>query len=437
MTEGHDAGGIPETVGERDGGAHVLIVGANIAGLSAAQTLRQHGYQGRITLLGAEPELPYERPPLSKAVLLGAQPPESVTLHPASYYADEGIALRLGMTAAALDTDARTVTLADGSTIPFDTLLIATGSEARTLPVPGASLPGIYTLRTLAEARALLAALAPPTGDPLPSVVVVGGGFIGAEVAADLRERSYAVTVIEVLPHLLQRALGPKVGFILDDIHRAHGVDLRLETGVVAFEGGDKVEAVVTSTGDRLPAEVVLVAVGTRAADGWLAGSGLRREDGVVVDASCATGVPGIYAAGDVARWPYQPAGASEPSLVRLEHWDNALRQGEAAARTILGEHVAYNAVPYFWSDQYDLKLQMVGYAPTWERVVLRGDPASGSFGAGYFAGGRLRAALAANRTREFMPLKRLVGAGAELDPATFANPAFDLRALANKLPRG
>lgn len=422
---------------------HALIVGASIAGASAAQTLRQQGFAGRITLVGAERDLPYERPPLSKAVLLGAAPPESVILNPATFYAEQRIDLHLGDAATALDPNARRVHLASGTALTYNALLIATGSVARTLPVPGADLPGILPLRTLADARALLAVLTPEPGAPLPRVVVVGGGFIGAEVAADLRQRGYSVTIVEILPHLLMRALGPEVGALLDDIHRHHGVDLRLETGVAAFEGHERVAAVLTSRGERLPADVVVVGVGTQAADGWLAGSGLRREDGVVVDAFCSTGVPGIYAAGDVARWPYLPAGATDPTLIRVEHWDNALRQGELAARNMMnllgnrGEQAPYTTVPYFWSDQYDLKLQMVGYAPTWERIILRGDPTSKSFGAGYFADGRLRAALVVNRVPEFLPLRRLIGAAGDISPDDFANPTFNLKTLASKRPRG
>jgi 3-phenylpropionate/trans-cinnamate dioxygenase ferredoxin reductase subunit len=265
-------------------------------------------------------------------------------------------------------------------------------------------------------------------------VVVVGGGFIGAEVAAACRTLGLDVTLLEVLPALVERALGAEVGELLAGIHRAHGVNLRLSEGVAALRGDGRVEEVVTARGEAIPCAFALIGVGMRPALDWLAGAGLALDDGVVVDERCASSVAGVYAAGDAARWPYQQPGMPV-QRVRLEHWDNALRQGEAAARNMLGRDAPYTPVPYFWSDQYDLKLQYVGHAARWERVALRGDPASGSFEAFYLEEGRLRAALAVNRIRDLTPLKKLIGAAVEAQ--TLADEATDLRALAKESRNG
>ncbi len=407
---------------------HVVVVGANIAGASAVETLRREGYDGRLTLIGAEAELPYERPPLSKEYLLGERPEEQLILRPAAFYEEQRVALRLGARATALDAANREVALASGERIGFDRLLIATGSEVRRLPIPGADLEGVRYLRTLADGRALAAAIR-AAADGAGRGVIIGAGFIGAEIASACRALGVDVTVIELLPLPLARVLGDEVGTIFAEIHRAHGVDLRLGERVAAIRGAGRVEEVVTVSGARLPCSFVLIGVGVTPAIEWLHGSGLVLDDGLIVDEFCESGVPGVFAAGDVARWPYRQPGDAAPTLVRLEHWDNALRQGEAAARNLLGRRAPYTPVPYFWSDQYNLRLQYVGYAETWDRLCFRGAPSGETWIAFYLKQGRLAAALAVNRIRDLVPLKKLVGM--EVAPDVLADESVDLRALA------
>jgi 3-phenylpropionate/trans-cinnamate dioxygenase ferredoxin reductase subunit len=406
----------------------VVIVGAGIGGPSAAEALGREGFDGRIVLVGAEREPPYERPLLSKGYLTGAVDEAKVTLRPPGDYAAEGIDLRLGERVAALDVAGRSVALASGERLAFDRLLIVTGSDVRRLDVPGADLPGVRYLRTLDDARSLKADLHALRGTG-GRVVVIGAGFIGAEVASDCRELGLEVTLLEILPAPLMRALGEEMGRWLAEVHRAHGVDLRLGEGVAALRGNGRVEEVLTTSGARIACALVVAGLGVRPADDWLRSSGLALDDGVRVDAYCETSAPGIFAAGDVARWPYQPAGADRAEWVRVEHWDNALRQGEAAARSLLGRRVPFAPVPYFWSDQYDLKLHYVGLAHAWDRIVLRGQPSNAGFFAFYLTAGRVAAALSVNRVRDLVPLKRLIGSSP--GEAALADERVDLRTLA------
>jgi 3-phenylpropionate/trans-cinnamate dioxygenase ferredoxin reductase subunit len=411
----------------------IVVVGTGIAGASAVEMLRREGYDGRITLVGDEPETPYDRPPLSKGYILGTTPEAKLTLRPASYYIEHTIELRLGQRATHLDLAARRVTLADGERLRFDRLLIATGGAARRLSIPGADLDGIRYLRTLADARALLAELS-AAASAHERAVVVGAGFIGAEVASACRELGLEVTLMELLPLPLGRVLGAEMGRFYAETHRMHGVDLRLGESVAAFRGAGRVEEVVTTGGARIPCGFVLVGVGMRPADDWLRDSGLPLDGGISVDAYCETSALGVFAAGDVARWPYASVVGEPAELLRLEHWDNGLRQGEAAARNLLGQHIPFAPVPYFWSDQYDLKLQYVGYAHPSDTLLLRGHPRDGAFIAFYLRSGRVRAAAAINRIRDLAALKKLIGTAA--DPARLSDESVDLRALAAQLPR-
>lgn len=408
--------------------ASIGIVGANIAGASTAETLRRLGYDGRIVLIGAERELPYERPPLSKEYLAGQFDEDRLTLRPPQFYEEQRIELWLGQHATALDAPTRTVTLAGGEHHSFDRVVLATGSELVPLPVPGADLPGVYSLRTLADGRALLAALRAGASHH-GRVVVIGAGFIGCEVAATCRMAGMDVTLIEMLPTPMERALGPEMGALLAEVHRAHGVDLRTSETVTAIEGAERAEVVVTGKGARIPCEFVVIGTGVRPATQWLASSGLALANGVLVDTTCESSAPGIFAAGDVANWPYQPAESVPAQRVRLEHWDNALRQGETVARNLLGAGVAYRHIPYFWSDQYDLKLQYVGYTPAWDQIVMRGTPPE-SFTAFYLMAGRVRAALSSNRVRDLVTLKKLVGAAPMLPEAALADDQQPLKNL-------
>jgi 3-phenylpropionate/trans-cinnamate dioxygenase ferredoxin reductase subunit len=400
----------------------IVIVGASLAGGRAAETLRAEGFDGRIVLVGAEPERPYERPPLSKDVLRGDASDEKVFLRPATYYDEQSIELRLGVHATRLDLRNRQIELATGGTEPFDKLLIATGARPLTLRVPGAHLPGIFYLRTLADARAIRTA-----SKSASNVVVVGAGFIGAEVAASCKMRGLNVTVLEMLPVPLQRGLGDAVGQIYGEIHRERGVDLRLREGIAEFRGNGRLEQVVTASGVTIDCDLAVVGVGVAPETEWLAGSGIHLHNGVVVDEYCRASEPNVFAAGDVANWWHPTLG----ERLRVEHYENAQNQGVAAARAMLGKGEPYAPVPFFWSDQYDLTLQYVGHATGHDEVVFRGDIASRKFLAFYFREGRLRAALGINRFRDVSAARRLIRDGVAVTPEQLADEQVDLRKLA------
>ncbi len=402
----------------------IVVVGASVAGGRAVEALRQEGFDGRIVLVGEEPVRPYERPPLSKEVLQGRRAPAEIHLRPEAWYAEHAVELRLGRRAVALDPVARVVALDGGERLGYDHLVIATGSEVRRLDLPGATLEGVHYLRTLADAERIRADLA--RGG---RVAVIGFGFIGAEVAASCRQLGLEVTGIELLPYPLGRVAGELIGRFFAEEHRRQGVDLRLGTAVQGLRAGaaGRVGAVVTADGEAIPCEMVVVGVGVRPAVDWLAGSGLALENGVVVDDYCRTNLPGVYAAGDVANWWHPRLGRR----LRVEHDDNAQQQGGAAARAILGMGEPYAPVPFFWSDQYDLTLQMVGICADPERSVVRGDPAERSFSVFLFAGGALQAVIGVNRPRDIFAGRRLLASGAPITPEQAADPNVDLRRLA------
>jgi 3-phenylpropionate/trans-cinnamate dioxygenase ferredoxin reductase subunit len=402
-----------------------LIVGASLAGGRAAEALRQAGFDGRIVLAGDEPDRPYQRPPLSKAFLRGEHSEEKLYLRPPDYYEQQRIELRLGARATRLDPTARVVELDSGERLGFDRLLIATGATLRRLDTPGADLTGVYYLRTVRDAERIRAKLVPGR-----KVVIVGAGFIGTEVAASCRQRGLEVTVLVGAPVPLQRALGEEIGRLYADFHREQGVDLRTGESVQAFRGTSRVEEVVTSSGKTIGCDFAVVGVGVVPATGWLAGSGLTLENGVVVDEYCETNIPGIFAAGDVASW-WHP-GLRE--RLRVEHFDNAQNQGVAAAQNMLGKRIPYGPVLFFWSDQYDLRLQYVGHASRWDRIVLRGNARSRSFTAFYLLGSQLRAALGVNRVKDVTAARRLIQAGAPVTAEQLADEQVDLKSL---LPEG
>jgi 3-phenylpropionate/trans-cinnamate dioxygenase ferredoxin reductase component len=332
----------------------VVIVGASLAGMHAAQALRHDGFTGRITVIDADSATPYDRPPLSKQVLAGEWGPERVILPAAKD--DLGIDWMLGRRAMRLDLANRFVGLDGNDRVGFDGLVVATGADARWLP-GSESLDGVHVLRTLDDCLRLRAAL-----DAGPDrVVVVGAGFIGAEVAATCRGRGLEVTLLEAAPVPLERALGPMVGGVMADLHREHGVDLRLGVGVEGLEGDGHVEAVRLAGGDVVDSSVVVVGVGVSPNTAWLEGSGLNVDNGVVCDETLLA-APGVVVAGDIARWPSTRFG----EFLRVEHWETAVEMGEAAARRLLAEDsddgpVAFDPVPWFWSDQYDRKIQLAG----------------------------------------------------------------------------
>jgi 3-phenylpropionate/trans-cinnamate dioxygenase ferredoxin reductase component len=393
--------------GERD---TIVVVGAALAGLRAAEELRLAGYGGRLVMVGAEPHRPYDRPPLSKQVLAGEWEPEQTALR-AQPDDDMDLEWRLSCRAAALDLTDRAVVLGHGERVEFTAAVLATGSTPRTLP-DTPPLQGIHVLRTLDDCLALRAEL-----EQRPQVVVVGAGFIGAEVAATCRGRGLDVTVLEALPSPMVRGLGPLLGDALGALHRDHGVDLRLRTTVAGFEGHERVERVLLGDGTTIPADVVIVGIGVRPATDWLEGSGLTIEDGVVCDETCLA-APGIVAAGDLARWP-NPLFDGES--MRLEHWTNAAEQGVYAGRRLLTSDPveAFAPVPFVWSDQYDVKIQVAGRVRGDDRIeIVDGAIDERRFVAAVGRDGRLVGAVAFNRPRVLMQYRRLIAARCSFDDA-------------------
>jgi NADPH-dependent 2,4-dienoyl-CoA reductase/sulfur reductase-like enzyme len=381
----------------------VVVVGASLAGLRATEALRRDGYEGRIVLVGAESHLPYDRPPLSKQLLAGEWEPQELGLRRASYDELE-LDLRLGVRATALDAAARVVTLDDGEQLAFDGALLATGATPRTLPGTP-DLDGIFVLRTVDHALDLRARL-----EDHPRVVVIGAGFIGSEVAATCRGRGLQVTVLEALTAPLVRGLGETLGMVCGELHRDHGVDLRLGVGVAAIEGDGKVERVRLDDGSAVDADIVVVGVGVVPMTEWLEGSGLTLDNGVVCDETLLA-APGIVAAGDVARWP-NPMFDGE--LMRLEHWTNAAEQGVAAARRLLvpdgGTPEPYAPVPFVWSDQYDRKIQTVGhFRGDDEMEVVHGSLEDRRFVAVFGRDGRLVGALGFSMPAKVMQYRKMI----------------------------
>ena len=350
-------------------------------------------------LVGAEADRPYERPPLSKEVARGEADPSSTFLRPAEFYDEQDVELRLGATVTKLDP-AGSIEIGDADVISFDACLLATGGRVRTLDVPGADLDGVCYLRTMRDAQAIVDQLTHK-----PRVVVIGAGFIGAEVAASARTIGCEVAIIEVLEVPLRRVLGDDLGAVYAQIHRDHGIDLRLAEGVERFEGSDRVEAVVGTSGTRYPADVVVVGVGIVPNVELAERAGLLCDDGIIVDEFCRTSAPKVFAAGDVARRP--DAFSGHP--IRVEHFQNAQNQGPAAAKAMLDKGEPFQEVPWFWSDQYDTNLQMLGHtSPDADRVV-RGSLDDRNFIAFFLEGDLVKAAIALDRGRDIAPTRRLI----------------------------
>jgi NADPH-dependent 2,4-dienoyl-CoA reductase/sulfur reductase-like enzyme len=399
---------------------HVAVAGASLAGLRACEALRADGFAGRITLIGAEPHLPYDRPPLSKKLLAGKLEPEQIHLRKPADIDGLGLDLRLGVPATALDPDAIRVHLADGSVVDADGLVIATGAAPRRLP-DQPELDGVFVLRTLDDALALRARLGAGV-----RIVVVGAGFIGLEVAATARQVGAEVTVLEGLAAPLVRGIGAAMGEAVARVHARHGVAIRCGVRVerLAAAAG-RVVGVDVVDGDRrevVPADIVLVAIGVSPATGWLTGSGLQLDDGVVCDAALATGRPGVYAAGDVVRWPNELFG----EMMRIEHWTNAAEQGAAAARSLLAwadgvPPSPYAPVPFFWSDQFEARVQFLGRAGDGDDVevhVVHGHPDDERFVALYGRAGRLSGVLGLSSPKLVMPFRKLLAERASLGEA-------------------
>jgi 3-phenylpropionate/trans-cinnamate dioxygenase ferredoxin reductase component len=416
-----------------DGNRTFVIVGGGLAGAKAAETLREEGFRGRVILIGDEREHPYERPPLSKGLLQGREERDSVFVHEPAWYARADVELHLGLQVVAIDRAAKTVALGDGTVLAYDKLLLVTGAEPRRPDVPGAGLAGIHQLRSLSHAerlRGVLAALGRENG----RLVIAGAGWIGLEVAAAARGYGAEVTVVEPEPTPLHRVIGPELGQLFADLHREHGVRFHFGARVAEITGQDgMVLAVRTDDGEEFPAHQVLTAVGAAPRTALAEAAGLAIADrseggGIAVDASLRTSDPDVYAAGDAAS-------AFHPLLgtrLRVEHWANALNQGPAAARAMLGREVAYDRVPYFFSDQYDLGLEYSGWAPagSYDQVVLRGDAGKREFIAFWLRQGRVLAGMNVNVWEVTGPVQELIRSGRTVDPQALGDPSVPLESL-------
>ena len=398
-----------------------VVVGASLAGATAAATLRGEGFDGRIALIGAEPLAPYERPPLSKEYLRGEQPLEDAFVRPPEWYAEQDIDARFGTRAVQIDVREREVVLAGGERIAFDRLLMATGSRNRSLDAPGAGLPGVFDLRHADDADRIKEAVGQGA-----RVVCVGMGFIGAEVAASLRMLGNDVTVVEIFETTLYRILGPTIGRVLEAVHRDHGVKMLFNEAVASFEGDGRLEAVVTSGGRRIDADVAIVGVGTEPAVELMAGTGLDQGGGIPVGPTLETAVRGVFAAGDVAMHEHPLFGP-----IRVEHYDNAIKMGETAARNMLGAETVFGDPHWFWSDQYESEVQTAGIAPTWDWMVVRGSLEERSFCAFLLDGdGVLRSTVSLDWKRDVRRSFGLIAARVAPDPTALEDPDVDLRTL-------
>jgi 3-phenylpropionate/trans-cinnamate dioxygenase ferredoxin reductase component len=400
-----------------------VIVGAGLAGAKAAEALREEGFDGSIVLVGDEPELPYERPPLSKDYLRGESPREKARVHPDDFYSANGIDLRTSIAVTRIDTAANEVVLSTGDRVGYDRLLLAMGAEPRRLSVPGSELDGVHYLRDLSDADRIAARL-----NAGGRVMVIGGGWIGAEVAASARQKGLDVTIVEQSAVPLERVLGREVGEIYGQLHRDHGVELLTGTVVQGFEGSGRVERVRLADGRLLETDFVVVGVGVTPRTALAEQAGMAVDNGILVDQGLETSVPGVFAAGDVAN-AFHPFYGHR---LRVEHWANALNQPATAARAMLGKPAAYERVPYFFSDQYDVGMEYSGYATSWDEVVFRGDPAQREFIAFWLAHGSVVAGMNVNVWDVTDPIQRLIRSRRPVDAGRLRDPDVALDVLAN-----
>ena len=399
-----------------------VIVGASLAGAKAAETLRAEGFDGRVVLIGEESERPYERPMLSKEYLRGDKPAARLYVHDEAFYADNDIELLTATHVASFDPAAHEVTLQDGSRMPYSRLLLSTGAAPRRLQLPGADLPGVKYLREMRDSDALRAAISTAS-----RVVVIGAGWIGSEVAASARQLGAEVAIVAPDAVPLERVLGPEIGGVYRDLHDEHGVDLHLSTQIEAIVGDGAAQGVRTTNLSVIEGDLVVVGVGASPRDELARDAGLTLENGIVVDEFLRTSAEDVFAAGDVAA-TWNP---TYQKRIRMEHWSNALNQGQAAARNMLGQGTAYAKLPYFYSDQYDLGMEYNGYASDWDCVVLRGDADEREFLAFWLKDGRVLAGMNANVWDQGDDIKALIRGGMAVNVDHLADPSVPLADLA------
>jgi 3-phenylpropionate/trans-cinnamate dioxygenase ferredoxin reductase component len=400
-----------------------VILGAGHAGVQAAASLREEGYDGAIRLVDAQIALPYQRPPLSKAFMKGETSADLIVLRGEAFYREHAIDLLLGVKALRIDRAKRRLLLGDGSALPYGNLIIATGARARPLPVPGADLGNVFVLRDIEDALKIKLAMA-----DAQRITVIGGGFIGLEFAAVAAGYGKQVTVIEALPRVMARAVSEPVSLAFQRKHRSLGVQLKLGIGVAGLTGeAGKVTGVALADGSAVPCDMAVVGIGVLAEDKLALEAGLDCANGIVTDEAMRTSDPSIFAMGDVNSHRNPFFGG----MLRLEAVQNAVDQAKTAAKVIAGHASAYHAVPWFWSDQADLKLQIAGVAPKLDQVALRGDSEAGAFSAFGYAEGRLRVVESVNRPADHMMARRMIAEGRGPSPAEAADPAFDLKAFA------
>ena len=403
--------------------ADVVIVGAGHAGAQAAIALRQNGFSGTVAMIGREPEPPYERPPLSKEYFAREKPFERLYIRPPAFWGEKSIDLRLGVEVTAVDPAAHLLTLSDGATLGYGQLIWATGGDPRRLSCKGAELAGVHAVRTRADCDQLMGEI----DGGARNIAVIGGGYIGLEAAAVLTKLGCKVTLLEALPRVLARVAGPELSAFYEKEHRDHGVDLRTGVAVDGLEGTGRVTGVKLADGEVIPADAVIVGIGIVPAIGPLIAAGAAGGNGIDVDEFCRTNLPDVYAVGDCAAFACDYA---DGAVMRVESVQNANDQATCVAKAICGEAAPYHAFPWFWSNQYDLKLQTAGLSVGYDTTVVRGDPAARSFSVIYLKAGRMIAIDCVNMVKDYVQGRKLVEAQASPDPALLADAGAPLKDL-------
>ena len=397
----------------------IVVVGTGHAAAQVVDSLRREGFAGRLVMVGEEPALPYQRPPLSKKFLAGEMEEDRLPIRHAAFYETIHCEMMLGNAVASIDAGARKIKLADGSQLAYDKLVLAAGGHARPLPVPGANLAGVHVLRTMTDVNAIRAEAVPGT-----RVVIVGAGYIGLETAATFRKLGLDVTVIEMMDRVMSRVVAPEMSRFYAGEHLTHGVSILIGKRVNAFLGDTRVSAVECTDGTKVPADLVLVGIGLVPNTELASAAGIQCDDAIAVDEHCRSSDPNIYAIGDCCSFQSPLYGRR----IRLESVDNAFEQARTAAANICGRVLAHDKTPWFWSDQYELKLQIVGLCQGYDQVILRGDPAGRSFSCCYLRGGELIALDAVNQAKDFMAARKLIGEHTRPDLARLADPALAIK---------